>query len=175
MIPNQRIRRKLHAAILIIFTLNLLVVTPLYAQRSRRSTIRRPATSAKTQPTQSIPDLNQIEQRNQALLQQIMSLQKERNFYKKKITDWTQQQMQTAKKKPKEEKTTPQKQQGTFPMTPGYILPITPELLENIIGYRKSSEAIETPRPIVVREDSLFEQAKRLATMGRYKDAIDAY
>ena len=168
MIPNQRIRQKFHLAVLIIFTLNLLVIAPIYAQRSRRSTTRRPATSAKTQSTQSIPDLNQIEQRNQALLQQIMSLQKERDFYKKKITDWTQQQMQTAKQKPKEEKTVP-------PMLPGYILPITPELLENIIGYRKSGEPVETPQPIVVIEDSLFEQAKRLATMGRYKDAIDAY
>ncbi|MCK4715954.1 MAG: hypothetical protein KAT54_04040, partial [Candidatus Marinimicrobia bacterium] len=167
MIINQRIRRKLHAAVLIIFTLNLLVIAPLYAQRSRRSTTRRPATSAKTQPTQSVPELNQIEQRNQALLQQIMSLQKERNFYKKKITDWTQQQMQTAKQKPKEEKTAPQKQQSALPIAPGYILPITPELLENIIGYRKSGKAVETPRPIVVRENSLFERAKRLTTMGR--------
>jgi len=175
MVLNQQIRRKLHAAILIIFTLNLLVIAPLYAQRSRRSTPRRPATSAKTQSTQSIPELNQIEQRNQALLQQIMSLQKERDFYKKKITDWTLQQMQTAKKKPEEEKIETQKQQSAFPMPPGYILPITPELLENIIGYRKSSEPVKTPQAIVVIEDSLFEQAKRLATMGRYKDAIDAY
>jgi len=157
-----------------IFIIALLIQVlsiPVNAQR------RRPTTATRSSSTSAAPaELKQIEQKNQALLQQIMSLQKERDFYKKKITDWTKLQMDAAKDKTeskaerKEEK--PDYRPGAMA---AYYLPITPDILDTLISYRYRFRQSKTAAPEVVDNDSLFHQARRLAIMGRYSDAREIF
>lgn len=156
---------------LLILLLHLLSV-PVRAQRRRP-----PASGSRTQTTRSAGmDVDQIEQRNQALLQQIMSLQKERDFYKKKITDWTELQKNKAPEPPEpEEKKTPPVEQDRPDALAAYYLPITPGILDTLIHYRDMYRRSKQPEPVVLDKDSLFQAAGRLAVMGRYRDAVKCY
>lgn len=154
------------------FLLLYLFASPVQAQR------RRPATSApQTRTTQSTGmNADQIEQRNQALLQQIMSLQKERDFYKKKITEWTELQKNKAPEPPEpEEKKTPPDEATRPGALAAYYLPITPGILDTLIHYRDMYRRSRQPEPVFLDKDSLFQAAQRLAVMGRYRDARKCY
>ncbi|MBU0713124.1 tetratricopeptide repeat protein [bacterium] len=168
--------RKLKLPIFFFIAVVLIQVlsTPLNAQRRRPTTpTATPTRSLSTPATAS--DMNQVEQKNQALLQQIMNLQKERDFYKKKITSWTELQMNSAKattepKDDKEEKT------GYHPgAMAAYYLPITPDILDTLIRYRSKARQSKGSASEGVDDDSLFHYAQRLAIMGRYNDARKSF
>ncbi|MGC9363766.1 MAG: tetratricopeptide repeat protein [Fidelibacterota bacterium] len=154
------------------FLLLYLCASPVQAQRRRPVT-----TSAGTQTVRSpAMDVDQIEQRNQALLQQIMSLQKERDFYKKKITDWTELQKNKAPEQPKPEKEETKPEGAIQPgALAAYYLPITPGILDTLIQYRDLYRRSRKPEPVVLDKDSLFQTAQRLAVMGRYHAAREGY
>jgi len=163
--------RKLKLPIFLLITVGLVQVLSIStkAQRRRPTT----STSARSSSTSAVPaDMNQIEQKNQVLLQQIMNLQKERDFYKKKITSWTELQMNSAreKTKPEDEQKVDKSHYNTRAMA-AYYLPITSDILDTLISYRYKLRESKTPTPEIIDDDSLFNFAQRLAVMGRYGDA----
>jgi tetratricopeptide (TPR) repeat protein len=149
---------------------------PLSAQRVRRPTTTTTPSKAGTKAIQPATAVTQIEQRNQALLQQIMSLQKERDFYKKKITAWTQEQSTAISKKEveKEQPEEPQKPETTGNVV-GYFLPITPELLDSMLSYRKAVSREKPPLPELGFSDTLDHNLQRLITTSHYQQAVELY
>ena len=159
-----------------LIVLQFLCSLPLSAQRVRRPTTTPVSPQAGTKAAQPATDVMQIEQRNQALLQQIMSLQKERDFYKKKITEWTQEQTIAARRQEVEQ------EQPEEPKKPemvgnivGYFLPITPELLDSMLSYRKAARREELPKVESGFPDTLDRNLQRLITMKKYREAVALY
>ena len=153
-------------------TITILVFPLLVSVNAQR---RRPPTTTSTRAVQS-SGTDQIEQRNQALLQQIMNLQKERDFYKEKITNWTKLQMNSPKPKAEpEEKKEEKKPAYASGAMAAYYLPITPDILDTLLNYRSQLHKTQVKQPEQVDRDSLFQYAQRLAVMGRYSEARDSY
>ncbi|MDO9547627.1 MAG: tetratricopeptide repeat protein [Candidatus Marinimicrobia bacterium] len=166
--------RKLQLSIFFLITAVLIQVLsiPVNAQRRRPTT----TTPVRSSATPAAPlDMNQVEQKNQALLQQIMNLQKERDFYKKKITSWTELQMNSAKGTTKPKDDQEEKPGYHHGAMAAYYLPITPDILDTLISYRSKAGQSKGPAPEAVVDDSLFHYAQRLAVMGRYSDARKSF
>lgn len=166
--------RKLKLPILFLITTVFLQVLslPLSAQR-RRPTTTTPIRSSSASATTS--DINQVEQKNQSLLQQIMNLQKERDFYKKKITSWTELQMNSAKETTKSKDDQEEKLSYHSGAMAAYYLPITSDILDTLISYRSKARQVKGSVPEAIVDDSLFHYAQRLAIMGRYSDARESF
>ena len=159
-----------------LIVLQIFCTIPLSAQRVRRPATTPVSPQAGTKAAQPATDVTQIEQRNQALLQQIMSLQKERDFYKKKITEWTQEQTIAARRQEVEQ------EQPEEPKKPemvgnvvGYFLPITPELLDSMLSYRKAVSRKELPMVEIGFTDTLDHNLQRLRTTRHYQQAVELY
>ena len=164
---NRKFR--LYMFLLIAVVLVRVLSTSTKAQRRRPTT----STPARSSSTSAVPsDINQIEQKNLVLLQQIMNLQKERDFYKKKITAWTEQQMNSVGEKPEtEDEQKEDKPSYNTEALAAYYLPITSDILDTLISYRYKLQQSKTSAPEIIDDDSLFHYAQRLAIMGRYSDA----
>jgi tetratricopeptide (TPR) repeat protein len=159
-----------------LIVLQFFCTLPLSAQRVRRATTTAPSPKAGTKAAQPATDVAQIEQRNQALLQQIMSLQKERDFYKKKITEWTQEQAVAARKQEvEEEKSEEPKKPEVIGNVVGYFLPITPELLDSMLSYRKAASREKPPMVEIGFTDTLDHNLERLRTTGHYQQAVELF
>jgi len=169
---NKKLKLPISFLILTLF-IQVLSIS-LNAQRRRPATPSTPiARSSSTPATAS--EMNQVEQKNQALLQQIMNLQKERDFYKKKITSWTELQMNSPKQSAGPEDNQEEKSSYHTGAMAAYYLPITPDILDTLISYRYKARQIKDPVSEVIVEDSLFRYAQRLAIMGRYSDARKSF
>jgi len=167
----KRMKTSMHRGFLF-FTVTIIIITSFASLKAQR---RRPSTTTSTRAVQS-SSTERIEQRNQALLQQIMSLQKERDFYKEKITNWTKLQMNKPKPKTEpEEKKEKEKPAYASGAMAAYYLPITPDILDTLLHYRSQLRRPQGKQPMGVSGDSLFQYAQRLAVMGRYSEARSSY
>lgn len=169
-----------------------LMITPASAQRSRRNPpTKPPATKAKTTP--EAPNLEKLEERNKELLKQILDLQYERDFYRKKLAEWTEAQRLALeeKKEPPEPAATPtQPLVIPYPVT-GWPPPITaaaaqPHLTPVDSVFRLARQSYRARRFIKAQE--LFEELISLPgchdehylaygtflyRMGNYSKALD--
>jgi len=131
-----------------------------YAQRSRRTpstTTRKPGSLFKTKesiPTQTVTEL---EERNKELVKQILDLQYERDFYKRKISEWTESQRAVPETQPKE-KAEPD---AKAPPSPMYI-PIPSG------DYRRT--AYDLPRELPA--DSLLNLVRLYLGRNNYDEAL---
>jgi len=93
-------------------------VNPVYAQRSRRTSAAptiKSGTASKTKGVATTQTTAELEARNKELIKQILDLQYERDFYKKKIAEWTESQRAL----PGEPR--PEQKAETEPKTPLYV------------------------------------------------------
>lgn len=93
-------------------------VNPAYAQRSRRTSaapVIKSGALVKTKGTATAQTAAELEERNKELLKQIMDLQYERDFYKRKISEWTESQRALPSEPQPEQKAKPE------PKTPLYV------------------------------------------------------
>lgn len=133
-----------------------------------------PPPPSTTGETLSSAELNQLEEKNKALLKQIINLQKERDFYKKKITEWTQAQLEEQPKEPVRPETP--KPSPPAAALPGYVMPYSTDLLDSLLEYRKRQLARQVPpSPKISYEDSLFKAADRYAKTERYLESLRTY
>jgi len=159
-----------------LIVLQFFFTLPLSAQRVRRPATTPTVPKTGTKAVQTPTDVTQIEQRNQALLQQIMSLQKERDFYKKKITEWTQEQAIAVRRQEVEQEQPEEPKKPEIPgNVVGYFLPITPELLDSMLSYRKAVSREEPLRVEIGFTDTLDHNLQRLRTTRQYQQAIELY
>jgi|GEM_PF-798153 len=142
---------------------------PLFAQRSRRSapaTTKKPATTT-TQTTKapgSEQTLMQLEERNKELVKQILDLQYERDFYKKKITEWTEMQKVAPQEESAAKSTAPAPQQPIYiPYPMGGFSPTA------------VSEKPKDGKAPLSRADSLLNSALQSARRGRLADALNLF
>ncbi len=150
----------------IIIPLTLLVLLffssdPAYAQRSRRSAatpLRKTGAAVKTTESISAQTVAEIEARNKELIKQILDLQYERDFYKKKIAEWTESQKAVPKPIPAE-KTAPE------PKAPLYV-PIPTGGYPAVAGWPGPTQGRETPA------DSLLNRLRMNLGRGQYDEAL---
>lgn len=142
------------------------MMIPAYAQRSRRTaTVKKPPVTKPKEPAPVTASIEQLEARNKELLKQILDLQYERDFYRKKLSEWTEAQrlaLEEEKKKPTE---TPPAQ-PTQPLVIPY--PLT--------GWQAPAPpAQESLKPLPTPADSLLQLARSASRQGKYQTARDLF
>lgn len=143
----------------ILSALILGLMAPAFAQRSRRGAPTKKPSTVKTKEGQVAPlSLEQLEARNKELVKQILDLQYERDFYKKKIADWTEAQRLATE----EEKKTP----AAAPQ------PVQPVIIPYPYGgLQPPAVQPETPKFRLTPADSLLRAARAIARQGNYEEA----
>ncbi len=147
-----------HIGILSILILGLIM--PASAQRSRRGAQTKKPSTVKTKEGQVAPlSQEQLEARNKELVKQILDLQYERDFYKKKIADWTEAQRLATE----EEKKTPA---AAAPQ------PVQPVIIPYPYGgLQPPVVQPEMPKFRLSLADSLLRAARATARQGNYEEA----
>lgn len=157
----------------LILTILILLETPLfdgnpvYGQRSRRTspvTTRKPGPIFKTKETAPTQTANQLEERNKELVKQILDLQYERDFYKKKITEWTATQRVNPEPEPEQKV----ESEAKPPQQPVYIpFPMG--------GYQAPLSGAALARPGISRADSLLNAARISQNRGYFDEALSQF
>ncbi len=140
----------------------------LYAQRRRRSATKRtPKVKKTTELPETEVDISQLQSRNRNLLREIINLKGERDFYKKKLLEWSESQKKEAEK-PTETINIPEKHRAEakipYSSQPGKIYVMQkPDTVFVPIKLKKTYE------------DSLFTTGKRYVLQEKYNDALATF
>jgi len=155
-----------HLGMILIVAIIPGMVTPALAQRSRRTaTVKKQTVSPTTMPGTTTANIEQLEARNRELLKQILDLQYERDFYRKKLSEWTEAQRLALEEEKKKATETPPAQPAQplvipYPLT-GWQAPVQP--------------AQEPVRPLLTPADSLLKLARAASRQGQYLTAHDLF
>lgn len=170
--------------------------SPTFAQRSRRTSavpVRKSGTTLKGKGSASAQTTTELEERNKELLKQIMDLQYERDFYMRKISEWTESQRALPGKPQPEQKAEPEPKAPLYvpvPMTgfqsydgrPAHFQVDLPadSLLNRIrinLGRGYYDEALRAGEKLVASagcgDRHYFEYGSLLYKLGDYKQALD--
>lgn len=137
----------------------------LCAQRRRRTSQKIIKSKKKGTADRGQVNISQIEERNRELLRQIINLQTERDFYKKKLLDWSEAKKEGIEK-PKTEIYETVKKPELQKMPD--LLPIK-AIVDSLLS---RSAQLKTK---ISYEDSLFYKAQRFTKLGSYDKAIETY
>jgi len=139
----------------------------LYAQRRRKSTTKRTPRVKKTSGSEMEVDILQLQSRNRDLLREIINLKSERDFYKKKLLEWSETQ-KTEPEKPIETINIPEKQRAEVK------IPYSPQPGKIYVMQKPDTVFV----PIKLKksyEDSLFTTGKRYVLQENYNDALATF
>lgn len=140
----------------------------LYAQRRRKSAAKRtPKAKKTTELPETEVDISQLQSRNRNLLREIINLKGERDFYKKKLLEWSESQKKEAVK-PTETINIPEKQRAEVK------IPYSPQPGKIYVMQKPDTVFV----PIKLKrsyEDSLFTTGKRYVLQENYNDALATF
>ncbi|MCK4690078.1 MAG: hypothetical protein KAT41_07265, partial [Candidatus Marinimicrobia bacterium] len=144
----------------------------LYAQRRRKSTTRRtPEVKKTTEYPETEVDISQLQSRNRDLLREIINLKGERDFYKKKLLEWSESQRREVER-PTETIDLRKDRESADRKSAG--LPYAPQP-ERIYVMQKPDTVFVPIRLKKSYEDSLFTTGRRYVLQENYNDALATF
>ena len=142
-------------------------VNLLYAQRRRKSTTKKiPKVKKTTEYPGTEVDISQLQSRNRDLLREIINLKGERDFYKKKLLEWSESQRREVERPTETIDLRKDRKSAGLPYAPQperiYVMQ-KPDTVFVPIKLKKSYE------------DSLFTTGRRYVLQENYNDALATF